>query len=66
MAKKPTLKAGPASKYESPNEIIREFGANNGTGDGGLIALRVLEDGTLVVDIYQVSGKVKINVPDQS
>jgi hypothetical protein len=56
--KKPTLKKGPASQYEAPNEVIREFG--NGKGDGGLLSLRILDDGTLLVEVYATSGPVRV------
>jgi hypothetical protein len=55
---KPTLRKGPASAYEAVNEIIREFG--DGTGTGGLISLRKQEDGTLLLDIYSISGPVQV------
>lgn len=60
MAKKPTLKKGPAAQFEGPNEIIREFG--DGKGKGGLISLAVMEDGTLRVELYQADENVRVSV----
>lgn len=66
MPKKPTLKKGPAALHEAPNEIIREFSINDGKATGGLLALRTMDDGTLLVDVYQVDEAVKVNVPTEN
>jgi hypothetical protein len=58
---RPTLRKGPASAYEAPNEVIREFG--DGKGNGGLLSLRILDDGQMIVEIYQVSGPVVVHAP---
>jgi hypothetical protein len=66
---KPTIKRGPASRYESPNESIYEF--SNGRGVGGLISLRIIngEDGSteaLVVDLYRCDKEVRIVTPTKA
>lgn len=59
--KKPSVKTKcVASQYEAKNEKIIEFGFN---GIGGLISFTAREDGTLLVDIYQIDKKVTIRLP---
>jgi hypothetical protein len=45
-----------ANRYAGPNERIIEFSAPNGAG--GLIALRIRNDGLIVVDVYRCNGVV--------
>ena len=45
-----------ADSYAMRNERIVEFNANDGTGRGGLISLRVTDSGAFVVNVYRVEG----------
>lgn len=56
--KKPTLHKGPASNYAAPNEIIREFSLGE---TGGLLSLRALADGSLVIELYRTSGDITVH-----
>jgi hypothetical protein len=47
-----------ADQYHAPNERIVEFSFPS--GPGGLIAFRILHDGTPVVDVYRTEGQVLI------
>lgn len=50
-----------ANGYAADNERIVEFGVGR-DGTGGLIALRHLPDGTLLVDLYRMTGKIDVRV----
>lgn len=65
--RKPTIKKGPASAYEAPGQLIREF--NNGEGKGGLIAMATTPGGDLVINLYRLDPGIKVFVnhgPDVS
>lgn len=48
-----------ANHYAAPNERIIEFSVGN-DGTGGLIAFRLANDGTLMVDVYRTNGPVTV------
>lgn len=50
-----------ANTYAGPNERIIEFGAGS-DGTGGLISFRIMDDGRLSVQLYQLSGKLDVTV----
>ncbi len=56
---KPTIRKGPAARYSAPNETIVEFSNRQ---IGGLISLRTLDDGTLLIDVYNADRGVKVRV----
>lgn len=58
MPKKPTIKKGPASNYEAPGQLIREF--SNGE-KGGLIAMATTPGGTLVIHLYRLDPGIKVS-----
>lgn len=51
-----------ANAHSAPNERIVEF--SDPLGNGGLISLRYMPDGTLLVDVYRVSDNVRVIVPE--
>ena len=59
MARRPSVQincvADQYSKGMSSQRII-EFNANDGTGRGGLIEFKVLNDGTFRVEVYRCEG----------
>lgn len=61
---KPTLNKGPASAHAGPNEIIREFSFGPaGKGYGGLLSMRVMDDGELRIEVYRTDGPVTVTGP---
>jgi hypothetical protein len=64
MASKIKVNTSPvANTYASPNERIVEFSSPNG---GGLIAFRLMDDGTLRVDVYRQDATVEVVVGEPS
>lgn len=61
---KPKVTVNPvANNYAGPNERIIEYSVRGPGGTlGGLIALRLADDGTLVVDLYNHDKDVDIRV----
>lgn len=55
-----------ADRHSAPRERIAEFNANDGSGRGGLISLRVLDDGRFVVDIYRCDAEVIVRTPEHA
>jgi hypothetical protein len=54
-----------ADRYAATGERIVEFNANDGTGRGGLISLRLRgegEEGALLVELYRLSDGVVVDV----
>ena len=47
-----------ANQYAGPSERIVEFGGENGAG--GLISLRNMPDGKLVVELYRCDDTVEV------
>lgn len=64
--RRPSIGKGPASHYADANERIVEFSANDGTGTGGLLSIRRLDDGRLVVSVYRTDGPVEVSGPHAS
>ena len=57
---KPSVNTNPvANQYTGRTERIIEYSSPNG---GGLISLRVMDDGTLRVDLYRHDPTVTITV----
>jgi hypothetical protein len=53
-----------ANRYSARNERIIEF-KDDETDKGGLISIRRMDDGTLVVDVYRCDPGVKVLGPDR-
>ncbi len=59
MAKKPTIRRGPASAHEGRQQTIREVHA----GDVGcLLSATLTDDGALVIDVYRADPGVTVQV----
>ncbi len=60
MANKIKVNTSPvADNYSGTNEKIIEFSSPNG---GGLISFRLMDDGTLRVDVYRQDPTVTVRV----
>lgn len=57
--KRPRIAKGPASAYQAPNEIIREWSAG---AAGGLLSIRVLDGGQVIVEIYHTNGDITVHL----
>lgn len=64
MRRRPSLTTPCVADHycDKRTERIAEFDANDGTGTGGLIQLRRLESGTLLVNVYRIDGPVEVEV----
>ena len=60
MARKPTVRTGPADRFGMDGEKIVEFSDGK---SGGLISLRRHPDGTLLVQLYNMDSDVSVVVP---
>ena len=61
MAKPKVTVNAVADQFAGPDERIVEY-SDRASGQGGLIAFRVAEDGHLVIDLYQHDAQVEIRV----
>jgi hypothetical protein len=64
--KRPSVTTAVADRYARGNSRIVEFNANDGSGRGGLISFRVLDDGTFQVEIYRTDRQVRVIAPRES
>jgi len=53
---RPSAATAVADRWAGPHERIVEFNANDGTGRGGLISLRVMPSGEFRVSLYRMDG----------
>jgi len=61
MARKPTIRKGPAAAYEGSGEIIREV--TTPSGDGFLLSVSESpNDGAMEVNVYRVTGRVTVHL----
>lgn len=67
---KPSVNLKPvAGNYAAPNERIIEFSNGRKSMDalkGGLISIRTLDDGSVVVDVYRLDEGVTVNVEQKN
>ena len=56
-----------ANTYAAPNERIIEISSGNrrGTGNGCLVSIRDMDDGTLLIQVYRADGGVEVTGPDR-
>ena len=60
MTKRPTIKSPcVADRHHADGERIAEFSAPN--GKGGLISLRQMDDGQLVISLYRLDAGVIVH-----
>ena len=62
MARRPTIRKGPAAHYASANEAIMEI--STPSGKGGLISVWQHDDGTVTISLYSLDAGVAVRVAE--